>query len=167
MCHYCNIVGHFARVCKSRQAQVPTSPPAKNLHGPTIMANLIRIEAAKLSSIRSRWILSNNITEPAPTISTFMYQRSTAARLWSRLISHRPRLAPSQCTATTCYHQTWYVYPGKSRVTRHSYLQKHATHLPIADVLLSWKVSKALRVLPPTNPLSAARAHHRYQSQQL
>lgn len=65
-CHHCNKVGHFAKVCKSRQTPVPIPPPAKNAHEPR--SNLIRIEKVSPSSTESPWILSN-VTDPAPTIN--------------------------------------------------------------------------------------------------
>ena len=67
--HHCNKVGHFAKVCKSRQAQAPPTP---HTHDPR--SNLIRIEAAMPSSVQSPWILSNNTTEPAPHHSTAALQ---------------------------------------------------------------------------------------------
>ena len=53
-----------ARECQSHQAQAPTPPPQR-----TFTTHDQTLPESKPSSIRSPWILSYNITEPAPTIN--------------------------------------------------------------------------------------------------
>ena len=170
VCHYCNKVGHFARVCKSRQAQAPPPPPAKNLHD--LRSNLIRIEAAMPSSIPSRWILSNNITEPAPTTNVHVSAINGSATVAAlpdsgadisvagpdtitMLGDHCKNLLPSDMVPRGVTGH-WMTPIGQLPVTitlgTVTYRDTLHIYTAVKGVLLYWKTSKALRVLPPNYP---------------
>ena len=164
-CHHCNKLGHFSRVCKSRQRN--PLPTAITPNEPR--SHLIRIEPA---TIHPPSILSNNITEPAPTINVHVSALNGSAPMVAlpdsgadisvagpdtvtALGDHCQNLLPSDMTPRgVTGHRMMPLGQIPVTITLGAVTYTDALHIypEVKGVLLSWKTSKALRVLPTNYP---------------
>ena len=168
-CSFCHKVGHFERVCRSKQTQHQRSGTSS---GPTqASANTIRIQPSLNNHIQL-YNVTGDATEPAPTIVVkiiiiFRYKTSKGtARLGGRHIRSRTgNLERSRTTHSDLLPS--HISPravngscmtpiGKLPVTIQLEGRRHTDDLHIypgvSGALISWKAAKQLGILPDHYP---------------
>ncbi len=168
VCHRCNKVGHFAKVCKSIPVQTPPQHPTTN----TPRSHLVRIEPVTPSSGQYPSIMSNNTAEPAPTISIHISALNGSATMTalpdsgadisvagpdtiSKLGDHcNNLLASCMKPRGVTGHQMEPIGQLPVSITLGEVTYSDTLHIypEVRGVLLSWKTSKALRILPIDYP---------------
>ena len=173
VCHSCNKTGHFAKVCKSRETH-PSSSPSTNDRDPATKA----LSAAPHSApaIKSSWVHDTKQIEPAPTIEVHFSTLNGSATLMAlpdsgadisvaglravqQLGDHKDNLLPSGITPKTVSgHNLLPVGRLPVNITLGDTTYKDELHIypEVHGILLSWKTSRGLKILPASYPSPSA-----------
>ena len=169
VCHTCNKVGHLARVCKSRRPTEPTATPSRDA-GPSTRA--VSVATSRTSPSATRNAHGALHIESAPTIEVHIANPNGSATVKALpdsgadisvagtdivelLGDHKDNLLPSHVTPRTVSGHTMNpIGRLPVTITLGMATQKDDLyiHPNVKGLLLSWKASKHLRILPAHYP---------------
>ena len=173
-CRYCLKVGHFAMVCHGRQQhkKPPAARAIATAEDPDQESNEISPE---LSTISLKQVAT---IDPAPTVTVHLHTHHGSYRtqvlpdsgadisaagehVLPRLNEYRDNLLPSEFTPRAANGQRMHAI-GKLSVRFQLAGNEHEEDVYIfphlSGVIVSWRVAKALKILPPHYPLPPPKA---------
>ena len=166
ICHHCNKVGHFARVCRAKKATLPRPPP------PVSAKSAQTTWTEDHQQHRLDTITQIAVTEPAPTIEVCICSANGSCdtlalpdsgadisaagpQLLQLLKEHPLNLLPSEIIPRTADGHSMQPM-GKIPITFHLQGRQHKEDMHIysqvSGVIMSWKAARSLSILPSQYP---------------
>lgn len=157
VCFVCQKTGHFAKVCRSRQEQLIPPRTLKERGAPRVRTSLVRVAAisnpAPSVTVQITSLNGSTAIEALPDSGADISAAGTDAL--RQLGEHELNLLPSLITPRAA-NGTSMRPMGKIPVTfklgSHTHVEDLHIYRDMKGVLLSWRVSKGLHILPQCYP---------------
>ena len=167
VCHHCNKVGHFAKVCRARQSRPTAQSLSANAmqtseettateHNPNHLSALRQVAAADPAPTTQVHISTVNGSSTTPVLPDSGADISAAGpHLLTLLDEHPSNLLPSLVSPHTASgHKMRPIGKLPTTLTLQGRKHHEEVHIfqEVTGVMMSWKACKALGILPPSYP---------------